>query len=115
MKITEQDWTTATALVMASTETVRLFNNVPDLFDLFALFSLAVYDRIKGEDLTSNQFIEKLVEVVEDILPDRKTTKIELVRSWMLVTFGVSVYNACKAEKSIKKRIQSIAKTGYLC
>lgn len=59
MKATEQEWMSATAHAMASLDTVRLFDNVPDSFDLLALYSYAVYDRIKGQDLTHWLIIEK--------------------------------------------------------
>jgi hypothetical protein len=100
MKATEEEWITATAHAMSSPDTVRLFDHVPAQFELFALVSHELYDRIKGDDLTDNLVVERLVEVVEDILPDRKPTKVELLRAWALVSFETSVYKVWKAEKA---------------
>lgn len=100
MKATEEEWITATAHAMSSPDTVRLFDQVPAQFELFALVSHELYDRIKGEELTDHLVVEKLVEVVADILPDRKPTKVELLRAWALVSFETSVYKLWKAEKA---------------
>jgi hypothetical protein len=100
MKVTEQEWVRATAQAMARPDTIELFNNVPDSFDSFALFSYEVYERVKGKDFTGWQFIEKLVEVVTEILPDRKPTKEELTRMLALVTFGMSIYKSYVTEKT---------------
>ena len=100
MKITEEEWLRATAHEMERPDTVRAFDNVPDSLDLFALFSYALYDRIKDQYITKWMFIEKLVEIVIAILPDRKPTKVEVCRMLALFSFGVSVYNECIAEKA---------------
>lgn len=100
MKVTEEEWITATAHAMSSPDTVRLFDQVPAQFELFALVSHELYDRIKEEELTDNLLVEKLVEVVADILPDRKPTKLELIRMMALVSFETSVYNEWKAENA---------------
>lgn len=100
MKATEDEWVTATANAMSRPDTVRLFDQVPAQFELFALVSHELYDRIKGEELTDNLVVETLVEVVADILPDRKPTKVELLRAWALVSFETSVYKVWKAEKA---------------
>lgn len=98
MKVTEEAWLRATAHAMSRPDTVKLFDDVPGSFDLFALVSYAVYDRIKGENLTAHMVIEQLVDVVAEVLPDRKPSKGELIRMMALVSFETSVYNAWKAE-----------------
>lgn len=98
MKATEEEWVRATARAMSSPDVVRLFDDVPGSFDLFSLVSYAVYDRIKGENLTAHMVIEQLVDVVAEVLPDRKPTKGELIRMMALVSFVTSVYNTWKAE-----------------
>ena len=100
MRVTEEGWLRATAHAMQSPDTVRLFEKVPGSFDLFSLVSYAVYDRIKEEDLTGHLIIEVLVEVIAEVLPDRKPTKGELIRMMALVSFETSVYNAWKAENA---------------
>lgn len=112
MKVTEQEWVKATAQAMAKPDTIELFNNVPDSFDSFALFSYEVYERIKGKDIKGWQYMEKLVEVVTDILPDRKPTKGELYRMLALVTFGMSIHTAWKAESN-KKYTKSVANSDF--
>lgn len=103
MKVTEQEWISAIAHAMASPDTIKLFDRVPYSFDLFALFSYGVYDRIKGEDITAHLFIDKVVDVITDLLPDRKLNKVELLRTWALLSFETSVYKAWIEEKSIQR------------
>lgn len=100
MKVTEQEWVKATAQAMADESVMELFSHEPELFDSFALFSYELHECIKGKDLTALLFMEKLVEVVTGILPDRKPTKGELSRTLALVVFGISIYHAWEAEKS---------------
>ena len=100
MKVTREEWIKATADAMSRPDTLELFDHVPEAFDSFALFSYEVYERIKGKDLEGWQYMEKLVEVVADILPHRKPTKDELSRLLALVTFGISIHAAWKAENS---------------
>lgn len=100
MKVTREEWIKATAEAMSRPDTIELFDHVPDAFDSFALFSYVVYERIKGKDIEGWQFMEKIVEVVADILPDRKPTKGELSRMLALVSFGISIHTAWKAENS---------------
>ena len=100
MKVTEKEWIRATAHAMESPDTIKLFDNVPDTFELFALFSYAVYDRIKGEEITPHLFIDKVIDVITDLLPDRKPNKVELLRTWAVLSFETSVYNAWTDEKA---------------
>lgn len=100
MKATEEEWITATAHAMSSPGTVRLFDHAPEQFELFTLVSYELYERIKGDDLTYHLVAERLVEIVEDIMPDRKPTKVEFLRVLALVKFETSVYKVWKAEKA---------------
>ncbi len=100
MKVTKDEWIKAISQAMSRHDTFAFMSAEPDWFNTFTLFSYVLYESIKSEDLCTVQLLEKLVEVIVEILPDRKPTKAELSKALALYKFGMLVYEELMVEKS---------------
>lgn len=78
MKIDEEIFLKATAEAMMNNSTKKLFKSEPVAFDMFSIFSFAVFNRIEGKDITENEFYETVFSVIVDTLPDDITVTVAL-------------------------------------
>lgn len=70
MKITKDIFLVATAKAMQNDPTKKLFKAEPDTFDMFSLFAFAVFNRLDGKDITEDDFVYTVANVIVDTLPE---------------------------------------------
>ena len=58
MKITRHNFAHATANAMEQESTAKLFKADPEAFDMFSLFSYAIFQIIEGKTLTEDEYAE---------------------------------------------------------
>ena len=58
MKITRHNFIHATANAMEQESTAKLFKADPESFDMFSLYSYAIFQIIEGKNLTEDEYAE---------------------------------------------------------
>ena len=58
MKITRHNFLHATANAMELESTAKLFKADPEAFDMFSLYSYAIFQIIEGKNLTEDEYAE---------------------------------------------------------
>ena len=69
MKINKDIFLKATAKAMSHDSTKKLFKAEPVTFDMFSMFSFAVFNRLDGKEITENEFSDTVTQVIVDSLP----------------------------------------------
>ena len=103
MKITKDNYIKATAEAMNRESTQKLFKADSQAFDMFSLFSFILFDRLEGKDVTEDDFIDSLVMVILDTLPDsiKHSTTIKYLA---LILFSLQIWEELKKTGQIRRK-----------
>lgn len=91
MKINKDIFLKATAKAMGKDSARKLFEAEPVTFDMFSMFSFAVFNKIDGKDITKNEFSDAVAQVIVDALPDH-ITDCSMLKDLALVIFSIQIW-----------------------
>lgn len=91
MKITKDIYTKATAEAMKKDSTKKLFEAEPNAFDMFSKFSYAVFNRLDGKDITMDDFIDTVSDVLVSSSPD-KISDSTMIKQLALIIFSLQIW-----------------------
>ena len=103
MKITQDNFTKATAEAMNRESTQKLFKADPKAFDMFSLFSFIVFNRLEGKDVTEDDFIGSTAMVILDALPDR-IKQSTMINSLALIIFSSQILERIEKTGQIRRK-----------
>ena len=92
MKINKDIFLKATAKVMAKDSARKLFEAEPVTFDMFSMFSFAVFNIIDGKDITEDEYSDAVARVIVDALPDQ-ITDCTMLKNIALVVFSLQIWS----------------------
>ena len=103
MKINKDIFIKATAEAMTQESTEKLFKAEPVAFDMFAVFSFALFSGLDGKDITEDEFNETVAGVIVDSLPEN-ISEITMIKDVALVIFSLQIWTELeKLEKPDEK------------
>ena len=97
MKITQDNFTKATAEAMSRESTQKLFKAVPKAFDMFSLFSFILFNRLEGKDVTEDDFIGSMAMVILEALPD-SIKQSTVIKYLALIIFSSQILEELKKQ-----------------
>lgn len=90
MKITKDIYIKATAEAMNRESAQKLFKADSHAFDLFSLFSLILFTRLEGKDVTEDDYTDALAMVIVGVCPDSiKQSTIIKILALMIFSFQI--------------------------
>ena len=102
MKITRHNFIHATANAMELESTTKLFNADPEAFDMFSLFSYAIFRIIEGKNLTEDEYAEHVTNFTSQLVSDTSTPRSGLLKTLALLIFSMQIWN--ELEKMEKRK-----------
>ena len=93
MKITRHNFLHATANAMELETTTKLFDHDPEAFDMFSLFSYAIFQLIEGKNLTEDEYAEIVTTYTSQLATETSTTDFGLLRILALLMFSMQIWN----------------------
>ena len=93
MKITRHNFLHATANAMEQESTANIFKNNPEAFDMFSLFSYAIFQIIEGKNLTEDEYAEHVTTYVSRLASETSTTNTGLLKTLALLIFSMQIWN----------------------
>lgn len=105
MKINKDIFLAATAKAMQNDSTKKLFKAEPVAFDMFSLFAFAVFNRLDGKDITEDDFVYTIVNVIVDTLPEDISVST-MLKDIALVLFSNMIWT--ELEKTGQARSERI-------
>lgn len=93
MKITKHNFIHATANAMEQESTAKLLNALPEFFDMFSLFSYAIYQKIKGTNQTEDSYAERVTNFITELAKDKELTETNLQKYLALLIFSMQIWN----------------------
>lgn len=107
MKINKDIFLNATAEAMTQDSTKKLFKAEPVAFDMFSVFAFAVFNRIDGKDITEDDFVDTVADVIVKSLPD-DITDCTMLKDIALVIFSMQIWTELeKLDKPDQKESES--------
>lgn len=97
MKITKDIYIKATAEAMNRESTRKLFKADSQAFDMFSSFSFILFDRLEGKDVTEDDFIDSVVMVILDTLPD-SIKQSTMIKYSALIIFSSMIWEELKKQ-----------------
>ena len=91
MKITKDLFLKATAEAMSRDSTQKLFKAEPQAFNMFTLFSYALFNRIEEKDVTEDEFTDAVATVIVDALPD-SIKQSTMIKNLALIIFSLQIW-----------------------
>ena len=93
MKITRHNFLHATANAMENESTAELFKADPESFDMFSLFSYAIFQIIEGKNLTKDEYAEYVTTYISRLATETSTTTTGLLKVLALLIFSMQIWN----------------------
>ena len=105
MKINKDIFLVATAQAMKNDSTKKLFKAEPVAFDMFSLFAFVVFNRLDGKDITEDDFVYTVANVIVGTLPEDISVST-MLKDIALVIFSMQIWTQLeKLDKPEQKRI----------
>lgn len=105
MKINKDIFLVATAEAMQNNSTKKLFKAEPVAFDMFSLFAFALFNRLDGKDITEDDFVYTVVNVIVDTLPEHISVST-MLKDMALLIFSNMIWT--ELEKTGQPRSERI-------
>ena len=93
MKITRRNFLHATANAMDQESTAELFKADPESFDMFSLYSYAIFQIIEGKNLTEDEYAEHVTDYTSHLITETSTTSTGLLKTLALLIFSMQIWN----------------------
>ena len=93
MKITRHNFIHATANAMELESTTKLLDSDPEAFDMFSLYSYAIFQIIEGKNLTEDEYAEHVTNFTSNLVSDSSTTNRGLLKTLALLIFSMQIWN----------------------
>ena len=93
MKITRHNFIHATANAMELESTAKLFKADPESFDMFSLYSYAIFQLIEGKNLTEDEYAEIVTTYISQLATETSTTNTGLLKTLALLIFSMQIWN----------------------
>lgn len=107
MKINKDIFLNATAQAMQNDSTKKLFKDAPVAFEMFSVFAFVVFNRIDGKDITEDDFVDTVANVIVDTLPE-DITDGSVLKDISLAIFSNMIWTELeKLDKSDKKESET--------
>lgn len=92
MKITRHNFIHATANAMEQESTTKLFKADPESFDMFSLYSYAIFQIIEGKNLTEDEYAEYVTTYTSQLASETSTTNTGLLKTLALLIFSMQIW-----------------------
>ena len=93
MKITRHNFIHATANAMELESTAKLLKNDPEAFDMFSLYSYAIFQIIEGKNLTEDEYAEVVTSFTASLVSETSTPDSGLLKTLSLLIFSMQIWN----------------------
>lgn len=93
MIITKNLFLHATAEAMSTKSATDLFDNDPEAFDMFSLFSYCLFKSIEKKDITQDAYNIAVSDLIVDILPDT-LSETAILKNLALIIFATQIWKA---------------------
>ena len=93
MKITRHNFIHATANAMEQESTVKLIKADPEVFDMFSLYSFAIFQIIEGKNLTEDEYAEHVTAYTSHLATEISTTNTGLLKALALLIFAMQIWH----------------------
>ena len=93
MKITRHNFIHATANAMELESTTKLFDSDPEAFDMFLLYSYAIFQIIEGKNLTEDEYAEHVTNFTANLVSETSTPHSGLLKTLALLIFSMQIWN----------------------
>ena len=102
MKITRHNFIHATANAMELESASKLFKTNPESFDMFSLYSYAIFQIIEGKNLTEDEYAEIVTDFTAQLVSNTSTPDSGLLKTLALLIFSMQIWN--ELEKMEKRK-----------